>query len=100
MLLFGLFGWKVAGLYLGTGLVIAIVAGWIIGRLKLERHVEDWVYATKPGANGLADAGASAERVQRVLDWHGNSRGALWLRRACGLFVLAGSGWLVVTAAP
>ena len=45
-------------------------------------------------------AGTSAEKVQRVLDWHGNSRGALWLRRACGLFVLAGSGWLVVTAAP
>jgi uncharacterized membrane protein YraQ (UPF0718 family) len=43
VLLFGLFGWKVAGLYMGTGLVIAIVAGWIIGRLKLERHVEDWV---------------------------------------------------------
>jgi cytochrome c-type biogenesis protein len=46
----------------------------------------------------IVAAGASAERVQRVLDWHGNSRGALWLRRACGLFVLAGAGWLVVTA--
>ena len=46
----------------------------------------------------IVAAGASAERVQRVLDWHGNSRGALWLRRACGLFVLVGAGWLVVTA--
>ncbi len=55
VLLFGLFGWKVAGLYLGTGLLIAIIAGWIIGRLKLERHVEDWVYATKTGSNGLID---------------------------------------------
>lgn len=43
-------------------------------------------------------AGASAGKVQRVLDWHGNSRGAVWLRRACGLFVLAGAAWLVVTA--
>ena len=43
-------------------------------------------------------AGASTERVQRVLDWHGNSRGALWLRRACGLFVLVGAAWLMVTA--
>ena len=34
VLLFGLFGWKVAAIYLGTGLVIAIVAGWIIGRLQ------------------------------------------------------------------
>ena len=55
VLLFGLFGWKVAALYLGTGLAIAIAAGWIIGRLKLERHVEDWVYATTTEANGAAD---------------------------------------------
>ncbi len=43
-LLFGLFGWKVAALYVGTGLVIAIVSGWVIGRLHMERHVEPWVY--------------------------------------------------------
>ena len=42
-LLFALFGWKVALLYLGLGLAVAIVAGWIIGRLKMERHLEDWV---------------------------------------------------------
>lgn len=47
VLLFGLFGWKVAGLYLVTGLLIAIIAGWIIGRLRLERHVESWVYETQ-----------------------------------------------------
>ncbi|MGI9103312.1 MAG: permease [Terriglobales bacterium] len=45
VLLFGLFGWRVAFLYAGTGLVIAILAGWIIGRLKMERYVESWVYA-------------------------------------------------------
>jgi hypothetical protein len=49
VLLFGLFGWKVAALYAGTGLLIAIVAGWVIGRLKLERWVEPWVYATAAG---------------------------------------------------
>lgn len=42
-MLFGLFGWKVAALYLGLGLSIAIVSGWIIGRLKMEAHLEDWV---------------------------------------------------------
>ncbi len=42
-LLYGLLGWKVAAIYLGTGLFIAISAGWVIGRLKLENHVEDWV---------------------------------------------------------
>lgn len=42
-LLFGMFGWKVAMLYLGLGLSVAIVAGWVIGRLKMEAHLEDWV---------------------------------------------------------
>lgn len=42
-LLFGLFGWRVALLYLGLGLSIAIVAGWVIGRLKMESSLEDWV---------------------------------------------------------
>ena len=42
-LLFGMFGWKVALLYLGLGLFVAIVAGWVIGRLKMEAYLEDWV---------------------------------------------------------
>jgi hypothetical protein len=42
-LLFALFGWKIAALYLGLGLTIAIVAGYTIGRLKMEAHLEDWV---------------------------------------------------------
>jgi len=42
-LLFAMFGWKVAGLYLGMGLMIAIFSGWIIGRLNMEEHLEDWV---------------------------------------------------------
>jgi hypothetical protein len=42
-LLYGLVGWKVAALYAATGLSIAVAAGWTIGRLKLEGHIEDWV---------------------------------------------------------
>jgi len=42
-LLFGLFGWRIALLYLGLGLSVAIAAGWVIGRLKMEAHLEDWV---------------------------------------------------------
>jgi uncharacterized protein len=48
VLLFGLFGWKTALLYASTGLLIAIVSGWVIGRLKVERFVEEWVYEIKP----------------------------------------------------
>jgi uncharacterized protein len=42
-LLLALFGWKIALLYLGLGLALAVGAGWIIGRLHMERHLEDWV---------------------------------------------------------
>lgn len=43
VLLYGLMGWKVAALYLGTGLLVAMVSGWVIGRLKMEGHLEEWV---------------------------------------------------------
>ena len=47
VLLWGLFGWKIALIYLGTGLLVAIVAGMIIGKLKLEKWVEEYVYTIK-----------------------------------------------------
>lgn len=43
VLLFGLFGWKIAALYMGTGLAIALITGITIGRLHMEKHLEDWV---------------------------------------------------------
>jgi hypothetical protein len=49
VLLYGLLGWKVAALYLGTGLLIAMIAGWVIGRLKLETWTEDWVQELRAG---------------------------------------------------
>ncbi len=61
VLLYGLFGWAVATLYLVTGLLIAIVAGWVIGRLRMDRYVEDWVREIRMG---------DAEDTQE-LDWPG-----------------------------
>jgi uncharacterized protein len=43
VLLYGLLGWEVAAIYMGTGLLIAMVAGWVIGRLKMEKYIEEWV---------------------------------------------------------
>jgi uncharacterized membrane protein YraQ (UPF0718 family) len=53
VLLFGLFGWKVAALYLGTGLAIAIVSGFVLGHLKLERWVEPWVHESMNASAGF-----------------------------------------------
>jgi len=48
-LLFGLVGWKVALTYLGFGLGVAIIAGWVIGRLRLEGWLQDWVKDIRTG---------------------------------------------------
>jgi uncharacterized protein len=49
ILLFGMFGWKVTCIYILTGLVVAITAGWVIGKFHMERYVESWVYEIKTG---------------------------------------------------
>ncbi|MCK9377056.1 MAG: permease [Syntrophobacterales bacterium] len=49
VLLFGLFGWQIALIYMSTGLFIAVLTGIIIGRLNMERQVEDWVYEIRMG---------------------------------------------------
>jgi uncharacterized membrane protein YraQ (UPF0718 family) len=64
-LLFGLFGWRVAGLYLALGLGLAVTAGWAIGALRLERWVEPWVFAT-PAAAGTAGDGTPTAWRQRL----------------------------------
>jgi len=70
-LLFGLFGWKISLLYLGLGLAVAVVAGWIIGRLKMEGHLEDWVRdmpraAPAFEAEGMSLSGRIAAGFQSV----------------------------------
>jgi hypothetical protein len=62
VLLYGLFGWKVAVLYAAAGLMIAITAGWVIGRLRLERWVEPFVFETTLHGRTI-DPGAG-------LTWH------------------------------
>jgi len=91
VLLFGLFGWRIAAIYAGTGLLIAVIAGWVIGRLKMERFVEPWVYATELD---------NSEAVGQELDWSERIRfgreavrdivGKVWLYVIAGIAVGAG----------
>ncbi len=81
VLLAGLFGWQVAALYVGTGLFIAITAGWIVGRLGMERYIQDWVRDIRMGES------ASEEK----LDWNGRVRYALQAVRD-----IVGKVWLYV----
>ena len=64
-LLFGLFGWKVALLYMGLGLSVAIISGWVIGRLKMEAYLEDWVRDIPKMSAQFDETGLTlADRVQ------------------------------------
>ena len=53
IMLWGLFGWKIALIYTGTGVVLAIVSGIVIGKLKMEKYVQDYVWQIKAGAGEI-----------------------------------------------
>jgi uncharacterized membrane protein YraQ (UPF0718 family) len=85
ILLWGLFGAKVALLYLVTGVGVAIVSGVIIGKLKMEKHVQDYVYQMKVGA--VSEVSLSFR--QRITD----ARVYTWdLLKKIGPYVLLGVG--------
>jgi uncharacterized membrane protein YraQ (UPF0718 family) len=63
VLLFGMFGWSVAGLYISTGLAVAIIAGIVIGRLGPEHYLQDWVRGVRMGET---QAGATPDWAARV----------------------------------
>jgi len=90
VLLFGLFGWKVAAIYLVTGVVIAIAAGWIIGRLRMEKHVEAWVYQTQTGDGAPDEELDWPARIRFGLDAVKDIVGRVWLYVLIGIGVGAG----------
>ena len=53
IMLFSLFGWEVGVVYILMGLLIAISSGWIIGKLKLEKWLQDWVRNLNLGATSF-----------------------------------------------
>lgn len=63
VLLWGLFGARVAGLYVVCGMIIAIVSGWLISRLHLEKWVEDYVYQIKMGKDAVLPTMTFRDRV-------------------------------------
>jgi uncharacterized protein len=88
VLLYGMFGWKVAFLYMGTGLLIAISAGWVIGKLKLNRWVEPWVYETKVGENALDEEKVHfSDRIKFGYEAVKEIVGKVWMYVALGIGV-------------
>lgn len=90
-LLFAMFGWKVAGLYLVLGLCVAIVSGWIIGRLQMEMYLEDWV-RNMPQVKATVD-GNVVSLNERLDSGFGSVReivGKVWIYILAGIAIGAG----------
>jgi len=95
-LLFGLFGWKIALLYMGLGLGVAIGAGWVIGRLKMEAYLEDWV-RDMPHVQATAggDAFTLVERIEGGFSSVREIVGKVWPYILAGIAIGAAiHGWV------
>jgi uncharacterized protein len=64
VLLWGLFGWKITAIYIGTGLLVAIFGGLLIGKLKPEKWVEEYVFNIKTGNGQEMAAPNFRERLE------------------------------------
>lgn len=92
VLLLGLFGWKVTVIYISTGLLIAIISGFVIEKLNLQRYVADWVFQvkskhsqegeTKPSFDERIDAGRHS--VKEIV-------GKIWIYIIIGIAIGAGA---------
>jgi len=92
VLLIGLFGWKVAVIYVITGLVIAIMSGFIIEKLKLTKYVEDWVYSTHAKHNSLIENKLSfSDRISTGITTVKEIVGKIWIYIIIGIAVGAGA---------
>jgi uncharacterized membrane protein YraQ (UPF0718 family) len=79
VLLLGLFGWRVAGLYIVSGLVIAILAGFLIGRLGMERYVEEFVWTINRREGGPQEKLTWPDRINRAWESVRDILGRVWL---------------------
>ena len=87
-LLFALVGWKVAAIYLGFGLAVAIVAGWIIGRLNLESWLEEWVRNVRAGSTDLpTDHRTIVDRIHAGIEAMRDIVGRVWMWMIVGIAV-------------
>jgi uncharacterized protein len=85
-LLFALVGWKVALTYLGFGLAVAIVSGWVIGRLHLEGWLEDWVRNVRAGNADLpVESTTAVDRIKAGVEAVRDIVGKVWVWIVVGI---------------
>jgi uncharacterized protein len=92
VLLFSLFGWKTALIYVVAGLIIAIAAGWLIGKLNLHHWAQDWVYQTQFGTSESGNEKLKfTDRIQSGYNAVKEIVGKVWIYVVIGIAVGAGA---------
>jgi len=86
IMLWGMFGWQIATIYITTGLTVALVGGLVIGKLKLEHLVEEYVYNIKMGETELA-ALSWRERVEYAWEYVVDILKKVWLYVIIGIAI-------------
>lgn len=89
VLLLGLFGWQVALMYLVSGIVIGVIAGMILGRMRLERYVEDFVFQVKAHKS---QASIIEDKLTWVQRFEESAEKTSEIVRKVWLFVIVGIG--------
>jgi hypothetical protein len=85
-LLFALVGWKVALTYLAFGLSVAVIGGFVIGRLKLEGWLEPWVREMRAGAIELPDEQITVvDRIKAGIEAVKDIVGRVWMWIIAGI---------------
>ena len=87
-LLFALVGWQVALTYLLFGLAVAIIAGWVIGRLHLESWLEPWVRDLRSApAVARAEWLSMTDRIHAGIEALRDIFGRVWIWLIVGIAV-------------
>jgi uncharacterized protein len=92
ILLFGLFGWKTALIYVVTGLFIAILSGWVIGKLKMEKWIADWARDLRSGTHEMFEEKLNfSQRIDYALNTVKDIVSKVWIYIVVGIAVGAGA---------
>lgn len=84
-MLYAMFGWKTALIYVVSGELIAIISGLVIGKLKLEKHVEDCVWQMKVGSGGQLTKPSQQDRIKDALNFTGELLKKIWIYVVVGI---------------
>ena len=87
VMLWGLFGWRVAAIYILSGMFIAIMSGFIIGRLKMERYVEEFVFQVKTKQAGFDEKLTWKDRLLYAVEYVREIFSQIWIYVIIGVGV-------------